>query len=173
MTTSGKLVFTFPGQGSFAPDLLRRMYATRPGLRALFYAVDQASGDILGEPFLPMVLGDSAGQAGSRDLDQLGIYLANYATAQLWLERGVTPDALLGHSFGEMAAFATAGVFSFEDGARMVGQRVLSLREGALAGKMVAVAAGEERVQSIGVDQPACKDHFTQCPAGGKRHLGD
>ena len=44
----GKLVFTFPGQGSFAPDLLRKMYDTRAGLRPLFYAVDQASGDILG-----------------------------------------------------------------------------------------------------------------------------
>lgn len=143
------MVFTFPGQGSFAPDLLRRMYATRPGLRALFYAADQAAGDILGEPFLPMVLGDPGAQAGSRDLDQLGIYLASYATAQLWLERGVTPDALLGHSFGELAAFATAGVFSFEDGARMVCQRVLSLREGALAGKMVVVSAGDRRVQAM------------------------
>lgn len=145
----GTTVFTFPGQGSFAPDLLRRMYDTRPGLRALFYAVDQAAGDILGEPFLPMVLGDAARQAGSRDLDQLGIYLANYATAQLWLERGVTPDALLGHSFGELSAFATAGIFGFEAGARMVCQRVLSLRDGAVAGKMAAVSANESRVQAM------------------------
>ncbi|HEX8028846.1 MAG TPA: beta-ketoacyl synthase N-terminal-like domain-containing protein, partial [Vicinamibacterales bacterium] len=145
----GKVVFAFPGQGSFAPDLLRRMYDTRAGLRPLFYAVDQASGDILGEPFLPMVLGDPARPTGSRDLDQLGIYLANYATAQLWIERGLTPDALLGHSFGELAAFATAGIFSFEDGARMVCQRVLSLREGAVPGKMVAVSAAAERVQAM------------------------
>ena len=145
----GKLVFTFPGQGSFAPDLLRKMYDTRAGLRPLFYAVDQASGDILGEPFLPMVLGDPSKQSGSRDLDQLGIYLANYATAQLWLDRGVTPDALLGHSFGELAAFATAGIFSFEDGARMVCQRVLSLRESATPGKMVAVSANDKRVQAM------------------------
>ena len=145
---AGKTVFVFPGQGSYDVDLLRRLYATRGGLRPLFYAADQAAGDILGEPFLPMVLGQGP-HTGSRDLDQLGIYLADYATAQLWIERDVVPDGLLGHSFGELAAFAVAGIYSFEDGARMVCQRVLSLREGASAGKMVAVSTGADRVQAM------------------------
>jgi len=146
---AGKVVFVFPGQGSYDVELLRRLYATRRGLRPLFYAADQAAGDILGETFLPMVLGDGTRQSSSRDLDQLGIYLAGVATAQLWIERGLLPDGLLGHSFGELAAFATAGLFSFDDGARMVCQRVLSLREGAAAGRMAAVSTGAARVQAM------------------------
>jgi acyl transferase domain-containing protein len=111
-----KLVFTFPGQGSFDRQLLRNLYASQRALRALYYAIDEAAGEILGVPFLPMVWSDGAGQAQGdageyRDLDQLGIYLANYATARLWLQRGVTPDRLIGHSFGELAAFAVAGIY--------------------------------------------------------------
>ena len=82
------------------------------------------------------------------DLDQLGIYLANYATARLWLQRGTTPDLLLGHSFGELAAFAVAGIYRFEDGARLVCQRVLSLREAAGSGRMAAVAAPAAQVRA-------------------------
>ena len=148
-----KLVFTFPGQGSFDRQLLRNLYASQRALRPLYYAVDEAAGDILGIPFLPMLWSDGAAQGLSdaeeyRDLDQLGIYLANYATARLWLERGTTPDRLIGHSFGELAAFAVAGIYRFEEGARLVCQRVLSLQEAATSGKMAAVAAPAAQVRA-------------------------
>ncbi len=149
-----KLVFTFPGQGSFSPQLLRNLYLSQRPLRRLFYSVDEAAGDVLGAPFLPVVFADDAGRqqgllAEHPDLDQLGIYLANYATAQLWLQRGLRPDLLLGHSFGEMAAFAVAGVYSFEQGARIVCQRVLSLREAANSGRMAAVSAPRVQVEAV------------------------
>src|SRR4026209_2956329 len=148
-----KLVFTFPGQGSFDRQLLRNLYASQRPLRALYYAVDEAAGDILGIPFLPMLWSDGAGEGHGDaeeylDLDQLGIYLANYATARLWLQRGTTPDLLLGHSFGELAACAVAGISRFEDGARLVCQRVLSLREAARSGRMAAVAAPAAQVRA-------------------------
>src|SRR3954453_11918846 len=148
-----KLAFTFPGQGSFDLRLLRSLYESRKDLRKLFYVVDEAAGDLLGAPFLPMVLADNTSQEHRDlvrlpDLDQLGIYLADYAGAQVWLQEGVTPDLLLGHSFGELAALAVGGIYSFEDGARIVCQRVLSLRDAAVPGRMAAVAAPRQQVEA-------------------------
>jgi acyl transferase domain-containing protein/NAD(P)-dependent dehydrogenase (short-subunit alcohol dehydrogenase family) len=148
---NARLVFTFPGQGSFNSQLLRNLYFSQKALRKLFYAVDDAASEVLGIPFLPVVFaeGTSQGQLDQYpDLDQLGIYLADYATAQLWLQRKVVPDLLLGHSFGELAAFAVAGIYSFEEGARIVCQRVLSLRETARAGKMASVGAPRAQVEA-------------------------
>src|SRR5712691_10282060 len=148
-----KLVFTFPGQGSFHLPLLNHLYDSQRLLRKLFYIVDEAASDILAVPFLPVALGGDTAEKSARlsecpDLDQLGIYLINYAVAQLWLQRGLKPDLLLGHSFGELAAFAVAGVDSFEEGARIVCQRVLILRVNPGPGKMAAIAAPFARVEA-------------------------
>lgn len=158
--TKDKLVFTFPGQGSFNRSLLNDLFRSKKELRKLFYLVDEAAGDMLGVPFLPMVLEASSLKSHDDltkcpDLDQLGIYLADYATAQLWLQRGIHPDLLLGHSFGELAAFAVAGLYSFEEGARIVCQRVLSLHQAAGFGRMAAVTASVEQVQTALEQFPA------------------
>jgi 3-oxoacyl-(acyl-carrier-protein) synthase/NAD(P)-dependent dehydrogenase (short-subunit alcohol dehydrogenase family) len=169
--TKDKLVFTFPGQGSFDRHLLRNLYLSQKQLRPFFYAVDEATGSILGTPFLPLVLANGEGLKPRelpeyQDLDQLGIYLTDYATAQVWLQQGVRPDLLLGHSFGELAAFAVAGIYSFEDGARIVCQRILSLRETAIPGKMAAVAASEARVRA------ALKEFANVCSVSVMNHSG-
>jgi acyl transferase domain-containing protein/NAD(P)-dependent dehydrogenase (short-subunit alcohol dehydrogenase family) len=166
-----KLIFTFPGQGSFDPRLLANLYGSENALRRLFHVVDAVAGDMLRIPFLRMVLAESGGTKHSDldtcpDLDQLGIYLANYAAAQLWLRRGILPDLLMGHSFGEFAALAIAGVYSFEDGAKIVCQRILSLREWAAPGKMAAVMAPHQQVAAV------LKEHAESCFVAVINHAG-
>ena len=74
--------------------------------------------------------------------------------ARLWQSWGIEPDVVLGHSVGQYAAACVAGVFSLEDGARLMAERGRlfgSLPEG---GRMVAVFADAEHVERVADEFP-------------------
>ncbi|GAB3483401.1 acyltransferase domain-containing protein [Nocardiopsis coralliicola] len=73
------------------------------------------------------------------------LYAIDYALGRTVLNWGVRPAALLGHSVGELAAAALAGVFDFEDGARLILERIRHLAD-TPDGGMLAVAASVEDV---------------------------
>ncbi|MBR7839937.1 acyltransferase domain-containing protein, partial [Actinospica durhamensis] len=60
--------------------------------------------------------------------------------AATWQSLGVVPDAVLGHSQGEVAAAVVAGALSLEDGARVVALRARTLRALAGRGGMTSLA---------------------------------
>ncbi|MGK5642374.1 SDR family NAD(P)-dependent oxidoreductase, partial [Streptomyces sp. URMC 126] len=74
--------------------------------------------------------------------------------AAVWEAAGVVPDAVVGHSQGEIAAATVAGMLSLEDGARVVALRSQALKVLAGAGGMLSVslsaAAVEERLPRWG-----------------------
>ncbi|MDR8412932.1 KR domain-containing protein [Nonomuraea sp. 3-1Str] len=87
---------------------------------------------------------------GHDPLDQAAIahpflFTVEYALARLLQHWGVTPDVLVGYSFGEYVAACLAGVFTLEDALHVVVERA-HLISAVPAGRMVAVAAPEERV---------------------------
>lgn len=74
------------------------------------------------------------------------LFAVDQALGRLVLSWGVQPAALLGHSVGEMAAAALAGVFSVRDAARLVLDRTARVAR-APAGGMLAVAASAAQVE--------------------------
>ena len=48
-------------------------------------------------------------------ITQPALFVIQYALAQLWMSRGIKPEAMIGHSVGEYTAACLAGVFSLED----------------------------------------------------------
>ena len=83
------------------------------------------------------------------DLDQVGIYVVDYLTAAGLIAAGLTPDLLLGHSFGEIAALAVAGVYTFETGLRIVCQRSAILSHLATGGRMAAISCNVDRALQL------------------------
>jgi len=149
----GKLVFTFPGQGSFSGAVLRELYESS-AWRTEFEQAGDISRRVLGHDFI--LLTESRTQEerdqilkACPDLDQVGIYVTNYLTAMGIIAAGLKPDLLMGHSFGELAALAVAGCYTFEAGLRIVCQRSAILSHLASGGKMAALSCNSERALQL------------------------
>ncbi|CAG0937722.1 phthiocerol/phenolphthiocerol synthesis type-I polyketide synthase E [Thermoflexales bacterium] len=73
------------------------------------------------------------------------LFALEYALAQVWLEWGVQPRAMIGYSIGEYVAACLAGVYSFEEGLSLVAKRAQMIQK-LPGGAMLAVLLPEEAV---------------------------
>src|SRR5204863_96148 len=88
---------------------------------------------------------DAQQQLDSTLFTQPVLFTLEYALAQMWLDWGVQPRAMLGHSLGEYAAACLAGVFTLEDGVRLVASRA-RLMQDLPGGSMLAVSIAEQDI---------------------------
>ena len=63
------------------------------------------------------------------DVVQPALWAVMVSLAAVWQAAGVTPDAVVGHSQGEIAAACVAGVLSLDDGAKVVALRSQALAQ--------------------------------------------
>jgi acyl transferase domain-containing protein/acyl carrier protein len=89
-----------------------------------------------------------AGELEQTSLAQPAVFVIEYALAQLWMSWGIEPQAMIGYSLGEYVAACLAGIFSLEDGLRLVTRRAQMI-ETLPAGDMLAVALPEDRVKTF------------------------
>ena len=97
------------------------------------------------------VLRGSLGAPGLERVDvvQPALFAVMVSLAELWRSMGVRPDAVIGHSQGEIAAACVAGALSLRDAARVVALRSQLLGTLAGAGGMVAVACDVARAREL------------------------
>lgn len=153
--------FLFTGQGAHYAGMGRVLYATHPGFRA---TLDRCAE--LFSPLLPRRLPDVMFDPDAAELDQTlyaqpALFALQVALGRLWLEWGIRPAGIFGHSLGEYAAGCVAGVFSLEDGARLVAAKARLTHGLGSTGAMISVAAsraalGVHLANHRGVEIAAC-----------------
>lgn len=77
------------------------------------------------------------------------LFALQIALAETWRSWGIEPDAVVGHSFGEVAAACTAGVLSLEDAVRVAFHRGRVMEEAAGMGTMATVELPLEQVEEL------------------------
>ncbi|MFD7654453.1 beta-ketoacyl synthase N-terminal-like domain-containing protein [Actinosynnema sp. NPDC059797] len=125
-----RVAFLFPGQGALHAGAASAAHAVLPVFREqLDRAIALARRDFGVE--LGAVLDEGADDAPLRTSlgQQLGLFGIGWALGRQFLEWGVRPVAMLGHSAGEYAAAAVAGAWDLAAGLRVVGERALAMRD--------------------------------------------
>ena len=145
------IAFLYSGQGAQHAGMGRTLYRRKRAFRAAFDDCDTLFSDLLGVRLRDVMFGD--GEAGV-DLDatryaQPALFTFEYAMTRLWASVGIRPDAVMGHSLGEIVAACVAGALNLEDAVRLVNHRSLCMQAAPAGGAMAAVAAGEREVASV------------------------
>ncbi|ACL75340.1 type I polyketide synthase [Ruminiclostridium cellulolyticum] len=145
------IVFMFTGQGSQYVNMAAELYTSEPIFKE---QVDKCL-NIL-KPYLGLDLKDILYPDGNTTeateklkqtfITQPALFVIEYAMAKLWMEWGVKPKAMIGHSIGEYVAACIAEVLTLEDALKLVAARG-RLMQSLPAGAMLSVSMSEEEVK--------------------------
>ncbi len=143
-----RIAFLFTGQGSQYVGMGKELYETQPVFRASIDKCDRILRPHLEKPLLEILYSQSPTPLiDETTYTQAAIFALEYALCKLWRSWGINPEIVMGHSVGEYVAAAIAGVFSLEDGLKLIAARG-RLMQSLPPGAMVAVFADIAKVEA-------------------------
>ncbi|WP_078594442.1 type I polyketide synthase [Streptomyces sp. NRRL S-920] len=146
---TGPVVFVFPGQGSQWVGMGRQLYAQSEGFAQRIDECARALAPWTDWSLIDVVTGaEPAASLDRVDVVQPALFAVMVSLAQVWRSLGVVPDAVVGHSQGEIAAACVSGGLTLQDAAKIVALRSRALTElTGLGGGMSAVSASADWVR--------------------------
>jgi amino acid adenylation domain-containing protein len=148
------VVFMFPGQGSQTLKMGAGLYHAENQFRSDVDTCSEILKAHLGLDLRESLYsdgseaGEAAGGLIETRLAQAALFVIEYALARMWMRWGVRPEAMIGHSVGEIVAACLAGVLSLEHTLAVIAERGRLMQQ-LPAGAMLSVRLGEQDVMPL------------------------
>jgi phthiocerol/phenolphthiocerol synthesis type-I polyketide synthase A len=146
------IVFVYSGQGSQWAGMGRQLLADEPTFAAAVEELEPLFVEQLGYS-LRQVLAEGQPVAGDARVQPVLMGLQLALTA-LWRFYGVEPDAVIGHSMGEVTAAVVAGALSPADGLKVIATRSRLMSRLAGQGAVALLELDAEAAEKLIADYP-------------------
>ncbi|WP_243644247.1 type I polyketide synthase [Paenibacillus pinisoli] len=142
------LAFVFTGMGPQWWAMGRQLLGDEPVFRAAIEKCDRLFAAHAGWSLLDaMTAKEAESRMGETEVAQPANFAIQVALAELWQSWGITPEAIVGHSAGEVAAAYIAGAMSLEEAVRVIYHRSRLQQKTTGQGKMAAVGLSLEEAE--------------------------
>ena len=149
LKTPTALHMMFPGQGSHYICMGKGLYESSMIFQAEFDKCNMLLEKIAGYSIKDIIFDEANKEKLNNTFyTQPAIFVIEYALAKTFMEMGYKPKGFIGHSIGEYVAATLAGIFSLEDGLRVIAKRA-ELMNKLSPGMMISVASTFEHIEKL------------------------
>ncbi len=150
-----RLAFVFSGQGSQSPRMGAELFEREPVFRVGIEECHELVKEFAGWSLIDhLMAAENVSKLQHTEYAQPAIFAVEIALARLWMSWGVTPQLIIGHSAGEIAAACASGILDLREAVRVVVLRGRLMESATGFGKMATIhlpaSTVAERIQSLG-----------------------
>jgi acyl transferase domain-containing protein/NADPH:quinone reductase-like Zn-dependent oxidoreductase/NAD(P)-dependent dehydrogenase (short-subunit alcohol dehydrogenase family)/SAM-dependent methyltransferase len=174
-TGTRKIAFLFNGQGPQWYAMGRTLLETSPVYRAKILECDRVAKQYLDWSIYQVLTADEAtSRVGETQCLQPTMFALQVALVELWKSWGVQPDAVLGHSMGEIAAAYVSGALSLSEALRVICNRARIQEKADASGGMMFVALPADEARELCTRAPdqlwvSAVNSSRSCTLSGRR----
>ncbi|QSJ15493.1 type I polyketide synthase [Nostoc sp. UHCC 0702] len=150
-STQPKIAYLMTGQGSQYVGMAKELYHSQPTFKQALDKCDQILSQYLDTSILDIIYPktETSDKLEQTAYTQPALFAIEYALCQLWQSWGIAPSTVMGHSVGEYVAACIAGIFSLEDGLKLIAARGRLMQALPHNGAMAAVMADAGLVKQL------------------------